>query len=99
MLLLGLAYKYKCGCCNLTHYDQIKRHFNFWKKKKPEINKLTAIQEHLLFSNFPQPFEDFSILTKEGNDFKVGLSASKKFLVVYFLESPLKMIAILFISS
>ena len=32
--------------------------------------KVTAIQEHLLCFNDSPSFEDFSILTRESNDFK-----------------------------
>ena len=60
MLLSGLAYRYKCGGCNGTHYGKTKRHFETrisehlgishptGKKIKIESSKLSAIQEHLL---------------------------------------------------
>ena len=35
------------------------------KKLKIDNNKLTKIQEHLLYCNFSPSFEDFSILTRE----------------------------------
>ena len=83
MLLSGLAYQYKCGGCNATYYGKTKRHFKVRiyehlgishlteKKVKIDNNKLTAIQEHLLCCNYSQSFEDFSIMTRESNDFKL----------------------------
>ena len=88
MLLLGLVYKYKCGGCNATYYgktkDQLKvqicEHLGILhlagKKIKIDNNKLTAIQEHLLCCNYSQSFEDFSILTRESNDFKLNIMES-----------------------
>ena len=85
MLLSGLVYKYKCGGCNATYYGKTKRHFKVRifehlgishlpeKKVKIENNKLTAIQEHLLCCNYSPSFKDFSILTRESNDFKLKI--------------------------
>ena len=41
------------------------------KKVKIDDNKLTVIQEHLLRCNNSPSFEDFSVLTRESNDFKL----------------------------
>ena len=88
MLLSGLVYKYKCGGCNATYYGKTKRHFKVRicehlgishlteKKVKIDNNKLTAIQEHLLCCNYSPSFEDFSILTRESNDFKLKIMES-----------------------
>ena len=88
MLLSGLVYKYKCGGCNITYYEKTKRHFKVRicehlgilhlteKKVKIDNNKLTAIEEHLLCCNYSPSFEDFSILTRESNDFKLKLMES-----------------------
>ena len=43
------------------------------KKVKIDNNKLTTIQEHLLCCNYSPSFEDFSILTRESNDFKLKI--------------------------
>ena len=45
------------------------------KKVKIDNNKLTAIQEHLC-CNYSPSFEDFSILTRESNDFKLNIIES-----------------------
>ena len=88
MLLWGLVYRYKCGGYNATCYGKTKRHFKVRicehlgishlteKKVKIDNNKLTAIQEHLLCCNYSPSFEDFSILTRESNDFKLKIMES-----------------------
>ena len=88
MLLSGLVYKYKCDDCNATYYGKTKRHFKVricehlgilrltGKKVKIDNNKLTAIKEHLLCCNYSPSFEDFSISTREGNDFKLKIIES-----------------------
>ena len=70
---------------NATYYGKTKRHFKVQicerlgishltgKKVKIDSNKLTAIQEHLLCCNYSPSFEDFSILTRESNDFKLKI--------------------------
>ena len=82
MLLSGLASKYKCGGCSATYYGKTKSHFKVQicehlgishitgEKVKIDNNELTKIQEHLLRCNYSPFFEDFSILTRESNDFK-----------------------------
>ena len=85
MFLSGVVYQFKCGGCNATYYGKTKRHFKVRickhlgishladKKVKTGNNKLTAIQEHLLCCNYSPSFEDFSILTRESNDFKLKI--------------------------
>ena len=46
------------------------------RKVKIDNNKLTAIQEHLLCCHYYPSFEDFSILTRESNDFKLKIMES-----------------------
>ena len=84
MLLSRLISYYKCGGCNATYYGKTKRHFKIricehldishLTGKKVKIgNKLTAIQEHLLCCNYSPSFENFSILNRESNDFKLKI--------------------------
>ena len=87
MLLSGRVYKYKCGGCNATYYGKTKRHSKVrtcehlgishltGKKIKIDNNKLTAIQEHLC-CNYSPSFENFSLLTKKSNDFKLKIMES-----------------------
>ena len=88
MLLSELANQYKCGGCSATYYGKTKCHFKLRicehlgishlteKKVKIDNNKLTAIQEHFLCCNYCPSFEDFSILTRESNDFKLRIMES-----------------------
>ena len=88
MLLSGLVYKYKGGGCNATNYYKTKRNYKIricehlgtlhltGKKVKIDNKRLTAIQEHLLCCNYSPSFEDFSIFTKESNDFKLKIMES-----------------------
>ena len=85
MLLSGIVYKYKCGGSNAIYCGKTKRHFKVQicehsgishltgKKAKIDNNQLTAIQEHFLSCNYPPSYEDFSLSTKESNDFKVKI--------------------------
>ena len=78
----------KCGSCNATYYGKTKRHFKVricehlgishltGKKIKIDENKPTAIQEHLICCNYSSLFEDFSILTRENNDFELKIMES-----------------------
>ena len=85
MLLSGLVYKY-VGC-NATYYGKTERYFKVRIrhlgishiteiKVKIDNNKLTVIQEHLLYCNYSPPYEHFSILTEESNDFKLKIMES-----------------------
>ena len=88
MLLSGLVYKRKCGGCNSTYYGKTKRHFKIricehWgishltgKKVKIDNNKLMTIHEHFLCCNYSPSYEDFFILTRESNDFKLKIMES-----------------------
>ena len=97
MLLLGLAYKYKCGGWNANYYGMTKRHIMVWPSPNLltfrhftiniDNNKLTVIQEHFLCCNYSPFYEHFSILTRKNNDFKLKimerlLIASEKPLVL-----------------
>ena len=49
------------------------------KMVKIDSNKLTAIQEHPLFCNYSPSFENFAILTRESNNFKLKIMESLPF--------------------
>ena len=88
LLLSGLVCKYKCVGCNATCYGKTKRYLKVricehlriscltGKKVKIDNNKLTTIQEPLLCWNYSSPYEHFSILIKESNDFKLKIMES-----------------------
>ena len=60
--------------------------FHISKKVKIDNNKLRGIQEHLLYCNYSPSFEDFSILTRERNDFKPKIKES----LLIAREKPVK---------
>ena len=88
MLLSGLVFQYKCAGFNATYYGKTKRHFEVRicehlgishvteRKVKIDNNKLMAIQQHILCCNYCPSFENFSILTRESNDFKLRMMES-----------------------
>ena len=88
MLFSGLVYQYKCVGCNATYYGKTKCHFKVRicehigishlteKKVKIDNKKVTMIREHLLCCNYSLSFEDFSILTRKSNDFKLKIMES-----------------------
>ena len=86
MLLSGLVDRYQCGGCNASYCCKTKRHFKvrIWehlgishltgKQVKIENNKLTAIQNTSYVLTTLHPLnEDFSILIRESNDFKLKI--------------------------
>ena len=46
------------------------------KKVKIDNNKLMTVQKHLLCCNYSPSYEDFFILTRESNDFKMKIMES-----------------------
>ena len=84
----GLVYKFKCSSCNATYYGKTKRHFKVRmsehmgvshltnKKRSLQPNQHTAVLEHSLMCNHPSSYEDFTIISKESNDFKLTLKES-----------------------
>ena len=79
-----------CSYCFIQSYSKTKtkRYFKFricedlgishltGKRVKIHKNKLTAIQEHINCCNYPSSSDDFSILTRESNDFKLKIMGS-----------------------
>ena len=80
-----------------SKFMNISRHFpSYWLKGENWQNKLTAIQEHPSFCNDSRSFDNFSVLTKESNDFKLKImdnifnirsgyvNTSTAILIIYF---------------
>ena len=75
-----------CSCCNATYYGQIQRHFFVRASEHLGITPLTgkfvktpkksAIFDHMLLDGHKASFENFSILLKESNAFKLQLKES-----------------------
>ena len=74
-LISGVIYKFRCGLCNESYYDESIRQLDkrseehigvsplTGKKVKPSNN--SAIYDHLLRFNFLSPFDKFSVLAHE----------------------------------
>ena len=75
-----------CSCCNAIHYGQTQRHFFVRASEHLGITLLTgkfvktpkksAIFDHMLLDGHKASFDNFSILLKENNAFKLQLKES-----------------------
>ena len=75
-----------CSCCNATYYGQTQRHFFVRASEHLGITPLTgklvktpkksAIFDHMLLDGHKASFDNFSILLKENNTFKLQLKES-----------------------
>ena len=84
-LTFGAVYKFQCGLCNESCYDECVRLHNVRigeyigissltkKKVKP---KGSAVSDHLLLCNHSPSSESFSLLTKENKKFVLELKES-----------------------
>ena len=82
-LTSGVVYKFQCGLCNESYYDECVRRLNVRIGGHIEITPLTknkvepkgsAVSHHLLRCNHFLPLENISVLTKE----------NKKFLLLHY---------------
>ena len=75
-----------CSCCNATYYGESERHFHIRASEHLGITPLTgkrvanpkksAINDHMLYKNHDASYDDFSILTRENNKFKLRIKES-----------------------
>ena len=78
-----IVHKFMCSCCNTTYYGQTQRHFFVRASEHLGITPLTgkfvktpkksAIFDHMLLDGHKASFDNFSILLKENNAFKLQL--------------------------
>ena len=81
-----LVYKFACSSCNATYYEESERHFFIRASehlgmppltgKQVRNPKKSAIFDHILLNGHDASFEDFTILLKENNRFKLHLKES-----------------------
>ena len=81
-----IVYKFMCSCSNATYYGQTQRHFFVRASEHLGITPLTgkfvktpkksAIFDHMLLDGHKASFDNFSILLKESNPFKLQLKES-----------------------
>ena len=75
-----------CSCCNTTYYGQFQRHFFVRASEHLGVTPLTGkfvetpkesvIFDHMLLDGHKASFDNFSILLKESNPFKLQLKES-----------------------
>ena len=80
-LCSGIVYKFKCRGCNASHYGKAKRHFKVrmcenlgafaLTGKKVKGDNDSAIKDHHLFCNHSFGFDNFPILVRNNNNFKL----------------------------
>ena len=81
-----LVYKFTCSCCNAAYYGESERHFFVRASEYLDMTSLagkqvrnpkkSAIFDHILLNGHDASFEDFTILLKENNRFKLHLKES-----------------------
>ena len=81
-----LVYKFSCSSCNATYYGKTERHLNVRSGEHIGLSPLTgnrvacktsAISEHLLLhDNNNSNFNDFTILCRDDNAFRLSLRES-----------------------
>ena len=79
----NLVYKFTCSCCNAAYYGESERHFFVRASehlgmatltgKRVRNPKKSTIFDHILLNGHDASFEDFTILLKENNRFKLHL--------------------------
>ena len=85
-LNLHIVYKFMCGCYNTTYYRQSQKRFLVRASEHLGITPLTikfvktpkksAIFDHMLLDGHEASFDNFPILSKESNTFKLQLKES-----------------------
>ena len=75
-----LAYKFSCGNCNVTYYGKTERHLNVRSSEYIGISHLTrkrveckpsTASEHLLLHNHDGDFNNFTILCRDNDGFRL----------------------------
>jgi len=90
-----LVYKFSCSSCNATYYGKTERHLNVRSGEhigkspltgKRVVCKPSAVSDHLLFhENYNSDFNDFEILCRDNNDFKLSIRES----ILIYRDSPI----------
>ena len=84
-LTSGVVYKFQCGLCSESYYDECVRHLNVRIGEHIGISPLTkkqvkpknsSIASHLLFYNHSASYNDRSILMHENKKFLLELKES-----------------------
>ena len=88
-----LVYKFSCSNCNVSYYGKTERHLNVRPSEHIGISRLTgkrveckpsAVSDHLLMLNQDSNFNNFPILCRDNNSFRLLLKES----ILISLDSP-----------
>ena len=80
-----LVHKFSCGNFNVTYYGKTERHLNVRSSGHIGISHLigkrveckrSAVSDHLLLHNHDSDFNDFTILCRDNNGFRLLLKES-----------------------
>ena len=80
-----LVHKFSCGICNDTYYGKTERHIKVRSGEHLGISALTgkrvackpsAVSDHRLLHDHDSHFNDFTILCRENNGFRLSLRES-----------------------
>ena len=80
-----LVYKFSCGNCNVTYYGKTERHLKVRSSEHIGISHLTgkrveckpsAVSDHFLLHNHDSDFNDFTILCRDNNGFRLLIKES-----------------------
>ena len=80
-----LVYKFSCGICNDTYYGKTERHIKVRSGEHLGISALTgkrvackpsAVSDHLLLHDHKSDFNDFTILCRDNNGFRLAIRES-----------------------
>ena len=75
-----LVYKFWCSNCNVTYYGKTERHLNVRSSEQIAVSHLTgkkveckpsAVSDHLLLHNHDSDFNNFTILCRDNNGFRL----------------------------
>ena len=85
-LLSNIVYKFTCGRCNATYYDETCRHFKVrvgehsgispLTNKRSKSRKSTAVKDHMLICDQPVSFDDFKVLASSNSEFHLKIKES-----------------------
>ena len=80
-----LVYKFSCGNCNVTYYGKTECHLNVRSSEPIGISHLTGkrveckpsvVSDHFLLHNHDSNFNDFTILCRDNNGFRLLIKES-----------------------
>ena len=84
-LQFHIVYKFSCGNCNVTYYGKTEPHLNVRCSEYIGIShstgkrvecKPSAVSDHLLLHKHDSDFNDFTVLCRDNNGFRVLLKES-----------------------